>query len=64
MNTYFYYTCQGYDIYDKSQDLFMRTLNVRVIAENEKDALKKAATLVKKPNWRVIEVGEHFPPKE
>jgi len=54
METYLIYVVQGYDFYDKEKDLYMNTVPIEVIADNEKQAVEEAMKCIKKPLYRIV----------
>lgn len=59
-HTYLLYTVQGYDKYIAESDGFLNLVNISVVAESEKEALAKAKKILKKKNYRMGGVMEHF----
>lgn len=64
MKTYYLYFIQAYEESDPSLDRLSNYSEVRVIADNEKDALVKAKKMVDKKHYRVAGVTEYVIDKQ
>ena len=60
MKTYFVYHVWGYDLYTPKDDVYHDIRDIEVIADNEKEAIKKAALKLKTRYYRVKGVYEKF----
>lgn len=61
-DTYCLYEVIGYQVYDKETDSFRNANSINVIADNETEALARAAQLLVKENYKIKSVTEYLVP--
>lgn len=58
MDTYLIFCIQGFDYYKKEEDTYYHILDLEIIADSYKEALKKAKKICDKKNFRLKMIVE------